>query len=199
MMEPRPSRKSPSRVRRRVAGAAVTFALAIGLVAASQALGPSGGQSASARSPASHAKVAGARHADDRPAATEVMDDLEDCSPFYSFDGKQLLDFDDGAVSQSDESSEEPSDEAASAKDAEGAYTADEVSSRVRITLGGTKREYTLVVPADSDQCLLVIGDPNRADLRQSWYGEMTDDPEVRPATVLHTALRRGRATRHAG
>jgi hypothetical protein len=197
-MEPRLSRESFTRVGRRLAYAAGTFALAIVLVAVSQAVSPRAGHSASALSPAPYSNAAGARPAEDRSAGTAIVDDLEDCSPFYSFDGAQHLDFDDGGVSRTEESSAGAPGEAASATNAEGAYTADDASSRVRVTLGGARREYTLIVPTDSDECLLVVGDPHRADLRQSWYGEIVDEPEIRPAMAFHAALRRGRTARYA-
>jgi hypothetical protein len=52
-----------------------------------------------------------------------------------------------------------------------GAWEAEENTHRVSVQIGGSTLEYTLVIPAGEDQCILVSGSPSAADLRRSWFG----------------------------
>lgn len=50
-------------------------------------------------------------------------------------------------------------------------------TNRVMIVLGGVNHQYTLVLPTDSDQCILAKGDATAVDLSRSWFGTEEEDP----------------------
>jgi hypothetical protein len=110
---------------------------------------------------------------------------LENCSPFYSFSGGEYLEFENDAVI---ETKQQPGDSDRTVS-VRGAYVVLGSRRVVRITVGGSTREYALVVPTDGDQCILAAGAEHAADLKQSWYGELGDDAEDDPSLFVHAAL----------
>jgi hypothetical protein len=125
----------------------------------------------------------GRRHthrASDPSSAESVFDSIDECSPFFSVDGTQQLEFDvvSGLVTLSDDAG----GLLAPAKDAPlksvGSFAADERTQQVFVRVAGVNRRYTLVVPSDSEQCILAAGASNAADLRRSWFGSVEEDPE---------------------
>ncbi len=126
---------------------------------------------------------------------SDVLDNLDECSPFSSMDGTQELDFDTmtGVVSKDDKAIARtvPADTRPAASKTVGRFAANEGTGEVVVRIGGTTRRYTLVAPKDSDQCILADGKAGSVDLRRSWFGEAEDDPDL-PASVgpKPTALR---------
>jgi hypothetical protein len=138
---------------------------------------------------ASRSRSAHKSHIADEPTdEAAIVADLEDCSPFFSFTGAKQLDFDAGTVVQTEDPSS-PRDDLLTAP-VLGAFVVDEATRRVQLTFRKSTRDYTLIVPTDSDQCILAVGQPNAADLQQSWYGEFVDDPDASSPKVVHASLR---------
>jgi hypothetical protein len=142
----------------------------------------------------------GARHggclsvADDLDEAlpdAAVMDDLDSCSPFLAIDGDKELDFDtaSGAVTETAGASEDLRGPASSPSiRLIGTFVASDQTGRVTMLIGGARREYTLVIPADGEQCILALGKANAVDLQQSWFGEISDDAEADAPDYQHAA-----------
>ena len=100
---------------------------------------------------------------------------LDDCSPFTSFDGTQELDFDfakrtitqkgdaviDGVGGYPDPRL--PSTTAT--------FEVNEAARIVTVYWPGGARIYELVVPSDQGQCILAAGETGSTDLRTSWFG----------------------------
>jgi hypothetical protein len=182
--------------RARETAATATIALAAAAVAAlltwHAAAGSHGRQSWGLAAHPAHGAIGASAEADEAPPPASA--DLEDCSPFYSFAGTEELDFEDGVVVETREDAGSPPSRDRRAEKRRGTFAVDDASARVRITVGKTTRDFTLVVPTDSDQCVLAAGPANAADLQRSWFGELDDDPEVDRPTVQHASLRTPRA-----
>jgi len=111
------------------------------------------------------------------PLKTTVVEWLDDCSPFVSFDGQRMLTFDTTkqAVTASEALDDERSKGALMAKhpkEQEGLWSADEETRHVSVEIEGSKSDYILVIPFDEQQCLLVSGSSlSEADLTKTLYG----------------------------
>jgi hypothetical protein len=114
-------------------------------------------------------------------SSLEVAENLEDCSPFYNFDGGQELEFDTqkGTVTETHKALAQtsPADTQGPAVKIVGDFAVAQ-SNRVETKLGGVMLEYTLVIPTDGDQCILAVGAATSVDLEQSWFGDVDQGPE---------------------
>jgi hypothetical protein len=129
----------------------------------------------------------------DEALPDSVLDDLDSCSPFVAIDGDKELDFDTATsvvTETAGTSSGLRGPTAAPSTRVTGTFAASDETGRVTLTIGPLRREYTLVIPADGDQCILALGKANAVDLQQSWFGEVSDDPEADPPEYQHVAAR---------
>ena len=118
-----------------------------------------------------------------------MIEDLQDCSPFFSLTGDKQLDFAADAVTEThNPSALPPRGEAPEIR--AGTFVAVEATRRVRLRIDRAERDYILVVPTDSDQCILAVGTPQNANLQRSWYGQFGNDPEVSRPEILEASLR---------
>ena len=60
-----------------------------------------------------------------------------------------------------------------------GTFVTSDQTRRVTMTIRGARRDYILVIPADGDQCILALGKADAVNLQQSWFGEISDDPQT--------------------
>jgi hypothetical protein len=58
----------------------------------------------------------------------------------------------------------------------EGTWSFDEISKRYLLVLNGETTTYLLVSPEGGGMCMLIAGDVQSADLRQSWFSSPADD-----------------------
>jgi hypothetical protein len=58
----------------------------------------------------------------------------------------------------------------------EGTWSFDEISKRYLVVLNGETTTYLLVSPEGGGMCMLIAGDVQSADLRQSWFSSLADD-----------------------
>jgi hypothetical protein len=58
----------------------------------------------------------------------------------------------------------------------EGTWSFDEISKRYLVVLNGETTTYLLVSPESGGMCMLIAGDVQSADLRQSWFSSPADD-----------------------
>jgi hypothetical protein len=122
-----------------------------------------------------------------------VMEDLDSCSPFLAIDGGRELDFDtaSGAVTETAASSDGLRDPASSPSIRMiGTFVASDQTGRVTMVIGGARRDYTLVIPANGDQCILALGKANDVDLQRSWFGEISDGDEADAPDYQHASAR---------
>lgn len=111
-----------------------------------------------------------------KPLAEPTTSDwLDWCSPFVSLDEKENLFFRIGDHSVS--RSPVKADNAVPSK--VGTWAIDVASpTRVNVRLSEQVTHYTLAVVGDGATCLLANGTLEGANLRQSWFGEMSDVPD---------------------
>jgi hypothetical protein len=128
----------------------------------------------------------------DEQAALTIAE-LEDCSPFYSFSGLESLDFSGNSVF---ETRPDPGSqlEPRSQDRRRATFDIDPDNGRVRVFTGRSRRDYTLVVPTDGDQCVLAAGPASAANLARSWFGEIQDDPDAGGSPVTQASLERAHA-----
>lgn len=122
-----------------------------------------------------------ARGASDPSSEETIFDFIDECSPFSSVDGSQQLEFDivSGLVTLSDDAGGLLAPAGDAPLKSVGTFAADERTQQVIVRVAGVNGRYTLVVPSDSEQCILAAGASNAADLRHSWFGSIEEDPEL--------------------
>ena len=106
-------------------------------------------------------------------------DDLIFCSYVQSFDGTKQLSFSANQfVRFSDYGSS--SDRTKGQKDVtiDGTWSFDETSKRYAVSLNGETTVYSVIRPENSDTCLLIKGDLESANLRESWFPFRDEDVE---------------------
>lgn len=132
-----------------------------------------------------------------RPTATppesSIAAELSGCSPFYGIDGYRELDFD-PAKGVATETIDPPPGGVgarnATPIEIAGTFSVKAHTGRVVVTIGGVRREYALVVPVDSAQCILAFGDAKAVDLERSWFAAVTDEPDADPPDYQQAARR---------
>jgi hypothetical protein len=117
--------------------------------------------------------------ASDLSSEESIFDSIDECSPFFSVDGSQQLEFDieSGLVTLSDDAHGLMAPASDAPLKSVGTFAADERTRQVFVRVAGENRRYTLVVPSDGEQCILAAGTSNAADLRRSWFGSVEEDP----------------------
>lgn len=110
---------------------------------------------------------------------------LDLCTPFESFDAARMLTFQekDHSVKLAEAVGDERAQGALMARNpvvTQGTWQLDETTKIVTIDLGAGKTSYKLVMPANASECILVAGEIDSANLRQSWFGtaDFTEEPE---------------------
>ena len=120
-----------------------------------------------------------------------------------AIDGDRELDFDtaSGAVTETDDTSGDLRGPAKSpAVRTIGTFVTSDQTRRVTMTIvGGPAGRYTLVIPADGDQCILALGKADAVNLQQSWFGEISDDPETDAPEYQHVSAPHRRSSLHGG
>ncbi len=53
----------------------------------------------------------------------------------------------------------------------EGTWAANEEARTVQVDVGGVTNTYKLALPTNSQQCVLLVGSIDAADLSRSWFG----------------------------
>lgn len=109
---------------------------------------------------------------------------LDVCSPFESFDGARMLEFEikDRSVKLTEAVGDERAKGALMADSptvVRGTWSADETTRGIVVDVGGTKATYTLVIPFSEGECILSAGTISAADLRNSWFGEPSFEPDT--------------------
>lgn len=135
----------------------------------------------------------------DEAMDASVMDDLEACSPFSALDGDKEIDFDvaSGEVTETEGASNRLRGDARSPSTKTiGTFVASDQTGRVTMTIRGARRNYTLVIPADGDQCILALGRADAVNLQQSWFGEISDDPQADAPEYQHASAPHRRSGR---
>ena len=122
-----------------------------------------------------------------------VIDDLGGCTPFVAIDGERELDFDTehGQVVETATPSEGPGRGGAPSATRVGTFSTDDRTSQVVVKLGGVRREYTLIIPAEGTECILALGAPHAVNLERSWFGQVADGPDLDPPIYERTAAPR--------
>jgi hypothetical protein len=138
-----------------------------------------------------------------RPTATppesSIAAELSECSPFYGFDGSQELDFDPerGVVVETiDPPAGGGGARSSPPIELAGTFSVKARTGRVFVAIGGVRREYTLVVPIESAQCILAFGSAKTVDLKRSWFATSSDEEDADPPEYQHAAKRQPRQGR---
>jgi hypothetical protein len=129
-----------------------------------------------------HQRVRRREHrASDTDAEPTIYDSIDDCSPFSSVDGSRQLEFDvaSGRVTLSDDAGGLLAPAGGAPLKSVGTFAADETTQQVFVRVAGAIGRYTLVVPSDSEQCILAAGASDAANLERSWFGRPEEDPEL--------------------
>jgi hypothetical protein len=100
------------------------------------------------------------------PQIIPGWENLSDCSFMVSFDGKRRLWLSENHFARI----EEPDQASAS-----GSWSFDESTSKYAITIHNDSIIYSVVVPGDGDNCMLIKGDLATADLPRSWFYSRAD------------------------
>lgn len=120
-----------------------------------------------------------------------VLDDLEGCTPFLAIDGDRELDFDtsSGQVVET-VIPEAPirSGGPAETPTRVGTFSTAERTSQVSIVIAGVRRQYTLIIPGDGTQCILALGSADNVNLERSWFGQVSDGPDLDQPAYEHAA-----------
>jgi hypothetical protein len=104
-------------------------------------------------------------------------DDLISCSDSTSLDGTRRL-----SVSENNNAilyeARGPSDRRRDNEtiSKEGTWSFDEISKKYLIVLNGETTTYLLVIPEGGGMCMLIAGDVQSADLRQSYFSSPADE-----------------------
>jgi hypothetical protein len=119
-----------------------------------------------------------------KPHELTTVEWLDACSPFESFDAVRTLHFriSDQTVELQEAVDEERAEGALLAqhpKIVQGVWAANQAAQTVEVDLGGVKITYKLVFPTKSDQCILVVGSTDAADLSRSWFGTADFSPDA--------------------
>ena len=104
-------------------------------------------------------------------------DDLISCSDSASLDGTRRLSMSENGhatLYESHGSSDRRKDHETTPR--EGAWSFDEISKRYLVVLNGETTTYLLVSPESGGMCMLIAGEVQSADLRQSWFSSPADD-----------------------
>jgi hypothetical protein len=116
-------------------------------------------------------------HRPERPPSAPGWDDLISCSEATSLDGTRRL-----SVSENSHAilyeAHGPSDrgERSETISREGTWSFDETSKRYVVVLSGETTTYLLVSPGNGGMCMLIAGEMQSADLRQSWFSSPADE-----------------------
>ena len=103
--------------------------------------------------------------------------DLSSCAFTKSFDGKKWLMLGDDQSAQLREALAPEPDKAINERVSTGKWSYDEVSKQYSVTLDGETTKYALVSQDGVATCILVKGDLRNANLRESWFATIDDDP----------------------
>jgi len=104
-------------------------------------------------------------------------DDLISCSDSTSLDGTRRLSVSGNSNATLYEArgpSDRRRDNEAISK--EGTWSFDEISKRYLVVLNGETTTYLLVIPEGGGMCMLIAGDIQSADLRQSYFSSPGDE-----------------------
>jgi hypothetical protein len=118
------------------------------------------------------------------PAPVPGWDDLIPCSYVASFDGaEELMLYENHFVRLNDGTNPSDGAERDQHNYIDGKWSFDEGLKRYAITLNDVTTVYSVVQPENSHTCLLIKGDLNAANLRESWFSldlEDIDDTSTR-------------------
>jgi hypothetical protein len=103
-------------------------------------------------------------------------DDLVSCSDSTSLDGTRRLSVSENSHATLYEA-HGPSDRRKGHEtiSREGTWSFDEISKRYLVVLNGETTTYLLVSPESGGMCMLIAGEVQSADLRQSWFSSPAD------------------------
>ena len=107
-----------------------------------------------------------------------VADDLDSCTPFLAIDGDRRVDFDRAhgtVIEAAVPSGPERGDGGAPSRRRVGIFLTNDRTGQVITVIGGVRREYTLLIPAEGTQCILALGAAHAVNLEQSWFGQASD------------------------
>jgi hypothetical protein len=112
------------------------------------------------------------------PPPVPGWDDLSLCSYVGSLDGAKILMLDENHhVRFEDENNQKDSNDGDKNKIIDGEWSFDEGTKRYAITLNGATTIYSVVQWDNSNTCLLINGDLNSANLRESWFSQNVEVP----------------------
>jgi hypothetical protein len=106
------------------------------------------------------------------PSLVAGWDDLDECSPMTSFDGRKALDFDrDHKVDLTEEDNPDDGKSTKFERKTSGTWSYDEEHRRFTIIMNDRWTDYTLMRPEGSDVCILAVGDLRSVNITESWFG----------------------------
>ena len=118
------------------------------------------------------------------PAPVPGWDGLIPCSYVASLDGAKELMLDENHLAKLyDGTNSKGIAEREVGRSIDGEWSFNEALKRYAITLNGVTTVYSVVQPENSHTCLLIKGDLNSANLRESWFAldlEDIDDSDTR-------------------
>jgi hypothetical protein len=124
------------------------------------------------------------RTAGTAPAPVPGWDGLIPCSYAASLDGVKELMLDENHLARLyDGANSNDRAEREEGRSIDGKWSFDEPLKQYAITLSGVTTVYSVVQPENSHTCLLIKGDLNSANLRESWFAldlEDIDDSDTR-------------------
>lgn len=112
------------------------------------------------------------------PPAVAGWDEIDECTPFTSFDGSQTLDFE---ASRKVSLANELDDTKKSEHKIDGTWSFNEEKKRYTIFLGEAASDYTLIKPNNSTLCILASGDIGSVNMRESWFALIEDFANYEP------------------
>jgi hypothetical protein len=116
-------------------------------------------------------------HGPEKVPTVPGWDDLISCSDSTSLDGTRRLSVSENSHATLYEA-RGPSDRRKGHEtiSREGTWSFDEISKRYLVVLNGETTAYLLVSPESGGMCMLIAGEVQSADLRQSWFSSPADD-----------------------
>ena len=103
--------------------------------------------------------------------------ELSSCFVTRSFDGNKWLTLEDDQTAQLREALPPEQGKTKNERLSTGKWSYDETSKHYSVTLDGETTSYTLLSQDGVATCILVKGDLSNANLRESWFATVDDEP----------------------
>jgi len=111
------------------------------------------------------------------PPTIPGWDELIHCSHAVSIDGSKELRLSERHIATLYDKSLAKDGKLSENRGVLGAWSFDDRSKKYLLSLAGTTNAYTLLSPEQVNTCMLIKGNLESADLRESWFSAEQDDP----------------------